>query len=40
MGDTVLGSTVKEMDLGITLSADMKDSEQFCIAATKGSVIL
>ena len=28
MGDTVLGSTVKEKDLGITISADMKVSEQ------------
>ena len=28
MGDTVLGTTVKEKDLGITISADMKISEQ------------
>ena len=27
MGDTVLGTTVKEKDLGITISADMKVSE-------------
>ena len=26
MGDTVLGTTVKETDLGITISADMKVS--------------
>ena len=26
MGDTVLGSTVKEKDLGVTISADMKVS--------------
>ena len=24
MGDTVLGTTVKEKDLGVTISADMK----------------
>ena len=28
MGDTVLGATVKESDLGITISADMKVSFQ------------
>ena len=28
MGDTVLGTTVKENDLGVTISADMKVSEQ------------
>ena len=28
MGDTVLGTTVKEKDLGRTISADMKVSEQ------------
>ena len=39
MGDTVLGSTVKEKDLGVT-SADMKVSEQYCIAASKGNQIL
>ena len=27
MGDTVLGTTVKEKDLGVTISADMKVSE-------------
>ena len=28
MGDTVLDTTVEEKDLGITISADMKVSEQ------------
>ena len=38
MRDTVLGATVKEEDLGITirLSADMKVSEHCGIAASKG----
>ena len=27
MGDSVLGTTIKEKDLGVTLSADMKVSE-------------
>ena len=40
MGDTVLGTTVKEKDLGVTLSADMKVSEQCGIAASKGNQIL
>ena len=40
MGDTVLGTTVKEKDLGITRSADMKVSEQCGIAASKGNQIL
>ena len=31
MGDTVLGTTVKEKDLGITISADMKVSEQLVL---------
>ena len=39
MGDTVLGTTVKEKDLGITISADMKVSEQCGIAASKGNQI-
>ena len=38
MGDTVLGSTVQEKDLGVTISADMK--EQCGIAASKGNQIL
>ena len=40
MGDTVLGTTVKEQDLGVTISADMKVSEQCGIAASKGNQIL
>ena len=38
--DTVLGTTVKEKDLGVTISADMKVSEQCGIAASKGNKIL
>ena len=37
MGDTVLNTTLKEKDLGLTISADMKVSEQFGIAAAKGN---
>ena len=33
IGDTVLGTTLKEKDLGITISADMKVSNQCGIAA-------
>ena len=40
MGDTVLGNTVKEHDLGVTISADMKVSEQCDIADSKGNQIL
>ena len=40
MGYTVLGTTVKEKDLRLTISADMKVSEQCGIAATKGNQIL
>ena len=40
MGDTVLGTTVKEKDLGVTISADMKVSEQCGIATLKGNQIL
>ena len=39
MGDTVLGTTIKEMDLGVTISVDMKVSEQCGIAASKGNEI-
>ena len=39
MGDTVLGTTAKEKDLGVTISAD-EVSEQCGIAATKGNQIL
>ena len=34
MGDTVLGTIVKEKNLGITISADIKVSEQCGIAAS------
>ena len=37
MGDTVLGTIVKEKDLGVTISVDMKVSEQCGIAASKGN---
>ena len=40
MGDTVLDTTVKEKDLGVTISADMKVSEQCGIVASKGNQIL
>ena len=40
IGDTVLGTTVKEKDLGVTISADMKVSEQCGIAASRGNQIL
>ena len=42
MGETVLGSTIKEngKDLGVTINADMKVSEQCGIAASKGNQIL
>ena len=40
MGDTVVGTTVKENDLGITISADMKVSEQCGIVASKGNQFL
>ena len=40
MGDTVMGTTIKEKDLGVTISADMKVSEQCGIAASKGNQIL
>ena len=39
MGDTVLVTTVKEKDLGVTISADMIVSEQCGIAASKGNQI-
>ena len=36
----VLGTTVKEKDLGITINADMNVSEQSSIAASNGNQIL
>ena len=40
MGDTLVNTIVKEKDLGLTISADMKVSEQCGIAAAKGNKIL
>ena len=40
MGDTVLCTTVKEKDLGVIKSADMKVSEQCGIAASKDNQML
>ena len=37
MGGTILNTTLKEKDLGLTISADMKVSEQCGIAAAKGN---
>ena len=39
MGDSVLCTTIKEKDLGVTINADMKVSEQCGIAASKGNQI-
>ena len=40
MGGAVLDRTTQEKDLGVTVSADMKVSEQCGIAASKGNTIL
>ena len=40
MGDAVLGRTTQEKDLGVTFCADMKVSEQYRIATSKGNTIL
>ena len=40
MGGIVINTTVKEKDLGLTISTDMKVSEQCGIAAAKGNQIL
>ena len=40
MGDTALGITVKENDLGVTLNSDMKVSTQCGIAASKDNQIV
>ena len=37
MGDTFLGTTVKEKYIEVTISADMKVSEQCGIAASNGN---
>ena len=39
MGGTILSKTVKEKDLGVTMNANMKVSEQCRIAASKGNQI-
>ena len=39
MGDAVLGRTTQEKDLGVTVSADMKVSEQCGMTASKGNHI-
>ena len=40
MGGTTLSKTVKEKDLGLTMNANMKVSEQCRIAASKGKHVL
>ena len=40
MGGTIVSTTVKEKDLGVTMNANMKVSEQCRIAAPKGNQVL
>ena len=40
MEGTILSKTVKEKDLGVTMNANMKFSEQCRIAASKGNQVL
>ena len=40
MGGTMISKTVKEKDLGVTMNANMKVSEQCRIAASKGNQVL
>ena len=40
MGGTILSKTVKEKDLGVTMNANMKVSEQCRIAASMGNQVL
>ena len=40
MGGTILSGTVKEKDLGVSMNANMKVSEQCRIAASKGNQVL
>ena len=40
MGGTIICKTVKETDLGVTINANMKVSEQCRIEASKGNQIL
>ena len=37
MGGTIISKTVKEKDLGVTMNAKLKVSEQYRIAASKGN---
>ena len=40
MGGTILSKTVKEKDLGVTMNANMKVSEQCRIAVSKGNQVI
>ena len=40
MDNTILGTSVKEKDMGVTVSADMTVSEQCGLAAAKGNQLL
>ena len=40
MGGTILSKTVKEKDLGVTMNANMKVSEQCRIATSKGNQVI
>ena len=40
LGGTILSKTVKEKDLGVSMNANMKVSEQCRIAASKGNQVL
>ena len=40
MGGTIRNKTVMEKDLGVTMNANMKVSEQCIIAASKGNQLL
>ena len=40
MGGTILSKTVKEKNLGVTMNANMKVSELYRIAASKGNQVL
>ena len=40
MGGTILSKTVKDKDLGVSINANMKVSEQCRIAASKGNQVL
>ena len=40
MGGTILSKSVKDKDLGVTMNANMKVSEQCRVAASKGNQVL